>query len=166
VAAEWTISALRLVARRWTEALSVAFAATACLSLTGVVPELIGGYPPQLSLNNAGPYYEDYYLQPQEEAAVGWLQGRLDTGASVQAEVETDRYVFYLVGHRGITATGDIFPTLILRNAYVFVGASTVTSQEASVSYDGSTVSYRYPLALLDREKALVFSSPQARVYR
>jgi hypothetical protein len=164
--AELALSVARLVARRAAEPFVFSFAVAACLSLTGVLPEAIGGYAPQLSLNNAGAYYQDYYLQPQEEAAIGWLQSHLEQGSAVQAEVETDRYVYYLVGHRGVESTGDIFPTLIRANAYVFVGSSTVTDQQASISYAGSTVSYRYPLALLDTHKALVFSSPAARVYR
>jgi uncharacterized membrane protein len=164
--AEATVSAVELVTRKRAEAVSVAFGVAACVSLTGVLPQVLGGYTSQLSLNNSGPYYQDYYLQPQEQTAIDWLDGNLVTGATVQAEVETDRYTYYLIGHQGVGTTDDIFPTLIRKNAYVFVGASTVTDGQASISYDGNTVSYKYPLGLLDSQKALVFSSPKARVYR
>ena len=43
-------------------------------STTGLLPQILGGYPPQLSLNNTGTYYDLYYVHPQEVAAVGRLR--------------------------------------------------------------------------------------------
>jgi hypothetical protein len=48
----------------------------------------------------------------------------------------------------------------------VFLGYATVSLDRASVSIDGNTVTYRYPVGLLDTTKDLVFSSNGARIYR
>jgi hypothetical protein len=40
------------------------------VSTTGLLPQITGGYPAQLNLNNSGSYYNIYYMRPQDEAAV------------------------------------------------------------------------------------------------
>ncbi len=44
------------------------------LHLSGFIPQLTGGYAPQLSLNNAGSYYDAYYIHEAELQAARWLQ--------------------------------------------------------------------------------------------
>jgi glycosyltransferase involved in cell wall biosynthesis/uncharacterized membrane protein len=43
------------------------------LHLSGLVPQLLGGYPPQLSLNNAGTYYDIYYEHKGELISAQWI---------------------------------------------------------------------------------------------
>lgn len=43
------------------------------LHLSGFIPQLTGGYPPQLALNNSGFYYDSYYLDEGEKKAADWL---------------------------------------------------------------------------------------------
>ncbi len=164
--AETTLALVWLVAGHRSGVVAVALGLGALASLSGVIPQATGGYPPQLNLNNAGTYYNDYYLHPQELAALSWLDGQVRRRAAVQAEVETDRYTSYLVNGAKARTTADVFPTLIEKHAYVFLGFATVTLDKASVSINGNTVTYRYPVGLLDDTKDLVFSSNGARIYR
>lgn len=164
--AETTLALVWLVAGRRAGVAAVGIGLIALASLSGVIPQATGGYPPQLNLNNAGTYYNDYYLHPQELNAISWLDGEVRSGSTVQAEIETDRYTSYLVGDAKARTTADVFPTLIEKHAYVFLGYATVTLDRASVSIDGNTVTYRYPTALLNSTKDLVFSSNGARIYR
>ena len=164
--AETTLALVWLVAGRRAALAAVGIGLVSLASLSGVIPQATGGYPPQLNLNNAGTYYNDYYLHSQELNAISWLDGQVRTRATVQAEIETDRYTSYLVGDAKARTTADVFPTLIEKHAYVFLGYATVTLDRASVSIDGNTVTYRYPTGLLDTTKDLVFSSNGARIYR
>jgi hypothetical protein len=164
--AETTLALVWLVGGRRATAAAVAVGLMALASLSGVIPQVTGGYPPQLNLNNAGTYYNDYYLHPQELGAISWLDGQVQNRTAVQAEIETDRYTSYLVGDAKARTTADVFPTLIEKHAYVFLGYATVTIDRASVSIDGNTVTYRYPIGLLDTTKDLVFASNGARIYR
>jgi uncharacterized membrane protein len=168
--AEFTVTVAGLVTRAlrraWRDGLAFAGAMAGMASLIGLIPQVIGGYQPQLSLNNAGIYYNDYYLHPQEESSIGWVDSHLRGSASVQAEVQTDRYTFYLIDRAKARASADIYPTLISKDAYVYLGYSTVRSDVTSVSFDGNTISYRYPMWLLNRDKNLVFADPGSRIYR
>ena len=139
------------------------------LSLSGVLPQLFGGYPAQLQLNNSGEYYDIYYLHPQEIDAIEWLQARVSTGSidQVQSEVETDRYTFRQVQtFTDLSPINDIYPTLLRENAYVFLGYTTVTKDQATFSYDGDLITYQYPTDLLNSSKDLLYSNNGARIYR
>ncbi|MFJ4190611.1 DUF2206 domain-containing protein [Kitasatospora sp. NPDC089509] len=156
-------------AGRWTPPLAGALAVAFFLDLTGAVPQLIGGYPPQLNLNNAGQYYDIYYVQPQERTAITWLEQLTagDRTQNVQSEVQTDRYTFSRLQTliRG-RALDDIYPTLIGADSYVFLGSTTVAKGEATAFYQGDLVTYRYPTGLLDATKNEIYSSDGAEIYR
>jgi len=155
--------------RRWAVPLASALAVVFFLDLTGAIPQVIGGYPPQLNLNNAGQYYDIYYVQPQERSAIDWLETRTnaDQRQNIQSEVQTDRYTFSRLQTliRG-RALDDIYPTLIGTDSYVFLGSTTVRKDEATTFYQGDLVTYRYPLGLLNSMKNEIYSSNGAEVYR
>ena len=147
-------------------------AAAVCIgifvSTTGLLPQLTGGYPAQLSLNNSGSYYDTYYMHPQEEAAVSWLRGKpgvLPYG--VQAENLTDRFYFNaqsdVTGQQFIT---DIYPSLVRKSSWVILGYATVRTGEATTFYDGDDLTYVYPIGFLRDNKNLVYNNGGAEIYR
>jgi uncharacterized membrane protein len=139
------------------------------LSLTGVIPQLLGGYPPQLHLNNSGQYYDNCYLQPQEVSAVRWLQSRIkgDEAPDVQSEAACYLYAFTPVQKYSEPSTADdIFPVLVRTDAYAFLGYATVRKGEAAFSFGGDLVTYNYPVDFLDKTKSLLYNSNGARIYR
>ena len=138
------------------------------VSTTGLLPQLTGGYPAQLDLNNSGLYYNIYYMQPQEEAAVSWLRGKpgvLPDG--IEAEDFTDEFYFNaqsdVTGRQSIT---DIYPSLVRRSSWVLLGYSTVRLGEATTFYDGDILTYIYPMAFLQDNKNLVYNNGGAEIYR
>jgi uncharacterized membrane protein len=138
-------------------------------SSTGVLTTVVGGYEPQLHLSNSGTYYNVYYSHPEEVAAVDWLRRTITPGGheDVQREVQSDRYTFTRVATLSELNTGnDIFPWLVRRNAYVFLGYTNVARRESTVFLDGDLVTYRYPLSFLTDNKDLIYSSGGARVYK
>ena len=143
-------------------------AAVFFLSLTGVISQLLGGYPPQLHLNNSGQYYDVYYLHPQEVSAIRWLEIRIAAdGTSVQSEVATDRYsVRRLQNYTEIETSDDIFPMFIRKHAYAFLGSTSVRKGEVTVTLSGDLVTYKYPVDFLDNNKSLIYSSDGASIYR
>ena len=62
--------------------------------------------------------------------------------------------------------SNGIYPTLLRRGAWVFLGYPTVRNDQAAVSYAGDVLTYRYPTALLDQTKNLLYASDGARIYR
>ena len=139
------------------------------LSLTGVFPQSPGRLPGPINLNDSGLYYNIYYLHPQEITGIDWLQSHLATNAlgPIQSEVEIDNYTFsQLQTFTGLSPVNDIYPILLRRNAYVFLGYATVTKDQATFFYGGDLITYQYPMDILNSTKDLVYSSNGVRIYR
>jgi uncharacterized membrane protein len=60
----------------WAPRMATAVCIGLFVSTTGLLPQILGAYPPQLNLNNNGMYYDMYYMHPQEVTAVEWLSGK------------------------------------------------------------------------------------------
>jgi uncharacterized membrane protein len=137
-------------------------------STIGLVPQLLGGYPAQLNLNNSGEDYDTYYTHPQEIAAVNWLSSQPGVlPAGVQAENVTERFAFTSPGKvSGQQVIGDIYPTLIRRSSWVILGYATIHTGKARVFFQGNLIAYAYPVGILQASKNLVYSDGGAEIYR
>lgn len=137
-------------------------------STSGLVPQALGGYPAQLSLNDNGEDYDTYYTHPQEVAALNWLGSQPDVlPAGVQAENVTGRFAFTSPGRvSGRQVITDIYPTLIRRASWVILGYSTIYTGHASVFYGGNLIAYAYPVRILQASKNLVYNDGGAEIYR
>jgi hypothetical protein len=163
-----SIVCLRAVARARAAALAGVLCLVIFCSTSGLMPQALGGYPAQLNLANAGPYYDYFYTHPQEESAVQWLSrepGVLPDG--VQAENFTER--FYFQQPPALSATQqvtDIYPTLVRQDSWLVLGWQTVRTGQATAYYDGDLITYRYPVAMLMNAKNLVYNNGGAEIYR
>lgn len=135
------------------------------LDLTGVVPKLLGGYPAQLQLSNAGQYYDIYYPHLTEREAAYWLEQKIATDSS--QFVQTDHFTFGRL-QTLITgpAQGDLYPTLLNMDSYVLLGTTTVQTGRMTVSYQGDLVTFQFPEGFLDATKNEIYSSEGAEIYR
>jgi uncharacterized membrane protein len=161
---------LGLLGRRAALGGTTALAITFFWSLTGVLPQSLGGYPAQLHLNNTGDYYDYYYGQPLERAGIAWLQRQvtadrrlgLDVGVAMD-EPTFDRSVSY----SRLRSVDNAFPTLIGTDQYVLLGRAAVREDEASFEApNGDLVTYLYPIHVLDQAKDLIYDNGDVRVYR
>jgi uncharacterized membrane protein len=138
------------------------------ISSTSAVGQLLGGYTPQLHLNNSGTYYDIYYLHQGEITAIDWLASRMHNGdTKVQSEIQSDRYA--LTKLRAISdlhVRDDIAPGLIRKNSYVFLSNANVTKGQATVTYNSDLVTYKYPREFLQKNKNLVYSNGYSEIYR
>jgi uncharacterized membrane protein len=138
------------------------------ISTTGLLPQVLGGYPAQLSLNNSGTYYDDYYVHTQEAAGTQWLSMQLGVLPSgVQATHAANRFLF--TGPSSVTGQQfieDAFPSLLRAHAWVIVDYSILHTGLASISYDGDNILYKYPVAILRRGKDLVYDNGGMEIYR
>jgi uncharacterized membrane protein len=151
--------------------LSLLVAVAFLISSTGFVTQLLGGYYAQLNLNNSGTYYDIYYLHRSEVLGIKWLADNVSrtniNGDEVQAEVQTDRYSFSKVNSiSDVSAINDIYPGLIRKDSYVYLGFSNVNKEQATISYTGNLLTYTYPVQFLDNNKDLIYNNGSARIYR
>lgn len=142
------------------------------LASTGVIPQLLGGYLPQLNLNNNGEYYNDYYTHKSELVAMDWLNNQVLSGPRKGSQTSVVQVDIFELGKLStyasskLTMLGGLYPGLIRQNAYVLLGYATVTQQQAYLSYDGDQVTYNYPTQFLDQQKNLVYTDGGTEIYR
>ena len=131
------------------------------------MPQLLGGYAPQLSLNNSGDYYDQYYIHPQESAAVAWLAqkpGVLPDG--LQAAQPT---AFAFTSPSDVTGdqvVSGIYPLLIQSSSWVVLNYAVVHDDRAIVDVGNDAISYKYPMGVLQTNKNLVYNNGGSEIYR
>lgn len=158
----------RFLPDRWRLRAAFTVAIVFFMSLAGIIPQALGGYPAQLNLNNSGPYYDIYYTHPQDLAAIRWLQSRVSGEATgkPQPEVQIDPFVFEeLQTYTTLDLYPVNFPALLQQGSYVFLGYQTVTKGQATADISDNLISYQYPVPLLNSMDNLVYSSNGSRIY-
>ncbi|ABS02547.1 hypothetical protein [Kineococcus radiotolerans] len=137
-------------------------------ALSGASSQVLGGFSPQLYLNNSGLYYNIYYVNAREIAGTEWLRREAEKSArdNVQVDISSDRYTINRVRSvLPLPKATDIFPPLVRTDALVFLGTPTMEKGISTINFKGSLITYRYPLGLLDREKDLLYANGGAEVY-
>jgi len=129
------------------------------LNLTGFIAHLTGDYYPQMTLDNAGLYYDAYYVDKSEVFAIVWLSEHDANNEPVQAAAATGKQ---LLAYGNITPVNDILPPVIQKNAYVFIKVSTSTQ----VTFDKSTLIFKSSKSFLDDNKNLIYSNGEYDVYK
>ncbi|WP_395658454.1 hypothetical protein [Nocardioides sp.] len=140
--------------------------------LAAVVPVallvVLAGTQQRMALANAGSYYDRFYVTDSEGEGLGWL-GAVDhadrTNERLIANRNLDVRMLALSDNRAPIAD-RLYPTLLSRDAYVFVDGQILDRGESTVFYTGDLLTYRYPLHRVDERLDLLYDAPQARVYR
>ena len=158
--------------RAWAPRAAAIVALVILFSTVGLMPQLLGGYPAQLNLNNSGDYYDAYYVHDQEIAALNWLgeqPGTLPAGiqANVQADITSDRWTFKNPGEISEDQiVTDFYPTLLRKSTWVVLGYSTVRTGISWFVGNGNLIPYRYPVGVLKDTKNLVYDNGSTVIYK
>ncbi len=135
-------------------------------STSGFVPQLIGGYGPQLQLNNAGDYYDQLYLHPQDVAGVTWLVD-LANQSTPYPDIQVDNALFGLARSLGgLRAFNLDYPADVHRDAYVILGYTNTTDDKSAFTSDGYEIWLKYPTSILNSAKNLIYTNGTVAVYR
>lgn len=164
-----SLTILRFLSAKWSFRIAFGIAILFFSSLVGIIPQVLGGYPAQLNLNNSGQYYNIFYTHPQGITAINWLQARISTGPDEkgQPEVQMDNFTYSeLQTFTHLRINNNSFPTLLQKNSYVFLGYPTVAKGQATLADAGDLITYTYPVAFLNSTDDLVYSSNGALIYR
>lgn len=163
-----SVTAFGWLGKTWAVRSAIAVCVAIFASTVGLIPQVMGGYTPQLSLNNSGLYYDAYYIHPQEADAVSWLaseDGVLPAG--FQAPLTQNRFLFTAPSDvTGDQAILDAFPPLVRANSWLIMSYSIVHSRIAWTFYDGDEVPYIYPVSMIQGTKNLVYDNGSAELYR
>jgi uncharacterized membrane protein len=131
---------------------------------TNFLPQLTGGLPAVLSLNNSGPYYGLYYAAPSDLEAADWVQSNLPAGTSVS----TDDYAVIQAYYPNYTLHLDnagSLPFQVPSGSYIMLTADQV--REHDLYIDERVNPQGVALAQDEYSKYdLVYSSGTNEVYR
>lgn len=138
---------------------------------TAFIPQLFGGNDALLHLNNTGRYYDDLLIQTTEVAGVNWLTNiataNSNTENGVRLAIQTDQYSSNkFASITDLSPYNDIFPGVIRRDDYVFLGPGTVLKQRATIVYNADQVTYQYPIQFLSDNKDLIYNNGGAEIYK
>ena len=129
------------------------------LNLTGFISHLTGDYLPQMTLDNAGLYYDAYYVRKSDVIAIVWLSENDTTHAPVESDLSgTNKLLTY----GDINALNEIFPAIIRKNGYVYLNVTSHTV----VSIDKNVLVFNSSKPFLDDNKNCIYSNGQVNVYK
>ncbi|WP_156391049.1 MULTISPECIES: DUF2206 domain-containing protein [unclassified Nocardioides] len=138
------------------------------LVLTGLLPAALGGQQQRIAFANAGTYYDRLYSSDIEVDGMHWLAS-IDHADRSNERTIANRNVnvrmLALSGNRA-PVSDRLYPTLLSKDAYVFVDSQILDEGVSTIFYTGDLLTYDYPIRDLDEHLDLVYSSPDARVYR
>ena len=129
------------------------------LNLTGFFSHLTGDYYPQMTLDNAGVYYDTLYVRGSDVVAIAWLS-RND--ANCDPIAADPRAINMLLIYGDIHALNENFPVAIPKNACVYV----LVSNYIVGSVQHNTVYYNSDKPFLDKYKNNIYSNGEINIYR
>ena len=129
------------------------------LNLTGFISHLTGDYYPQMTLDNAGIYYDAYYVHKSDVLAGIWISENNSNGEPVEAAL-TAKNPLLIYG--SVASLIEMLPEVIRKNAYVYLNNPVyvigVTSKDGLI--------FNAPTSFLDNNKNLIYSNGKDTVYK
>lgn len=138
------------------------------MSNTGIITKTLGGYNYQFNLDNEGKYYDGYYIHESEMVSIEWLSNGINKGGhKYQPEIQADSYNWSkLLTFGNLNSINDIYPYLVQKDSYIYLGNTNVNKKTASVAYNGDVISYSYPVDFLDNNKSLIYNNGDSKIYK
>lgn len=131
--------------------------------LSGFIPQLIGGYYPQLPLNNKGSYYSMYYTHKSDIATLEWLKPFANKINPIQSDAFDDAKIKTYAKSFPIAA---VLPAVVKKNSYIYFNYPNVKFNRVLTYTNGGMVIYNYPIQFLEDNKNLIYSTSETAIYR
>lgn len=135
------------------------------LYLSGFTSQIIGGYYPQLNLNNGGFYYDAYFLHTSELQSLEWIKKNRDLKSKlpIQADWFAGKKIHTFAD---IYSIDGIVPSEIRKNSYVYLDYSNVVNNQVIVYAGGIPIYYKTPSQLLNENKNLIYNNGRSKIYK
>jgi hypothetical protein len=132
------------------------------LSTSGLIPNLTGGYEPQLNLNNSGPTYHTFYADGNDKEMTGWIRDHLEADTAILADARDSLNVRAMTH---LDPYGGLFPGAVPDPAHLLLRTTDGQSATAMVILPDRMVRYRLPLACVTTGRPLVHAVGILRLY-
>ena len=130
------------------------------LHLSGFATQLLGGYPPQLALNNAGTYYNIYYSHTSDTTATTWL-----TATDSKSPIIADSYATSRLP--GFPSTGRLVLDPIFKDGraiYSYDDYANVSTDLYAGFISGDVI--EYSITKQATNHSLVYSNQSDNIYK
>jgi uncharacterized membrane protein len=126
------------------------------LNLSGFIPQSLGGYLPQLSLNNSGEYYDFFYSHKGEIASANWFKKYHSEGSQLYMDTTSSAtYIDYPVNTNILGKDSD--------NGYLYQSYTNVQSTLYRLGSTSGLIEYSDPSLTVSRN--LIYSNQDSRIY-
>jgi hypothetical protein len=132
------------------------------LSTSGLMPQLTGGYPPQLNLNNAGPTYRAYYGTGDDVSLSDVVRRSLPPDSYIIADT---RDTANLLSLTHVYPQEGLAPGAIPPGALLLVNTTDGQSVVAVAVLGERVVRYTFPLRCAVKGRTLLHAAGPHRVY-
>lgn len=130
---------------------------------TGLTQQFAGDLA-RITLQQPGGKYDSYYTYSTEIAAARWLAKENREGSPVYADVIAGLRLKGFSNFHNVN--GDLFPTTIYINSYVYLSHTNIYRNTAYRFFKGDTLTYSAPLDFLEGEKNKIYSNNGSEIYR
>jgi uncharacterized membrane protein len=130
--------------------------------LSGFIPQIIGGYQPQISLNNSGPYYDFFYTQNSDILATKWLDTNRDKNLSIFIDsVAALPDIKFPIQTNLIHSQKPVLTEM--DSAYLYEDHFNVDRNIYRITLDNDLIEYSDPSQEINR--TLIYSNGKSSIY-
>jgi len=135
------------------------------LLLSGFITQIIEGTSDSMQLTNNGENYEELYTHESEIKSANWLFSNEDKKDLTYAD-ERGSYKLWLANNANNRVIGNIFPSTLDTNAYVYLSYSNIVGKKAYIDTRGQLISYVFPSRFLNINKNLIYNNGTSGIYK
>jgi hypothetical protein len=154
--------AARVLGSRVAAAASAAAVTCCLLSTSGLAPQVIGGFAPQLNLNNAGDYHRAYYTSAGDLAAAEWVRSHLAPDTLLSADSADYRTLRSMTG---LYPLEGVSPGMVPDQAYLQINQVGPDRAEAVAIARDRILTYRFRLSCVTADRPLLYANGVHRIY-
>lgn len=134
------------------------------LLLSGFINQLIGTRDVSTSLNNFGDSYDNYFSHKEEINSGSWinLETNREKVVSADSRAQSRLYLSKLQWN----LAGDILPSLIGKNNYLYLSYSNVNEDIAFKPFKGLLLSYTFPSDFFNTNKNKIYNNGGSVIFK
>jgi uncharacterized membrane protein len=131
---------------------------------TGVITQVVGGDPSEL-LNNYGTLYIQDYTHDSEVKSIEWLSVSRNKDCLIYVDKASERKLM-AYGNIIEGLKKEILPSVIDKNAYVYLSYSNVTDKVIMQLFKGKQIFHNVPEDFLSENKNLIYNNNFTEIYK
>jgi uncharacterized membrane protein/photosystem II stability/assembly factor-like uncharacterized protein len=137
------------------------------LFISAFIPQIVGG--PQdssMQLNNFGRGYDEFYVHKSEIKSASWLFNNRANDELIYADKPASCKLWFFSNVGVNKITGNIFPSTIDKNSYVYSSYTNTIKKRAFVSIKSETISYNFPTEFLNQNKNKIYNNGESEIFK